>query len=69
MFPQPFPSTQPYNVCLYYDLYLSQAALKAARQTKDGRDEEIATLRSELEVKYTNYADPKGVCFVIRKNY
>lgn len=27
-----------------------QAALKAAKQTKDGRDEELAALRAELEV-------------------
>ena len=31
-----------------------QAALKAAKQTKDGREEEIASLRSELEVKCAN---------------
>ncbi|CAN1242206.1 Coiled-coil domain-containing protein SCD2 [Linum perenne] len=29
--------------------YVSQAALRAAKQTKDGRDEEIASLRAELE--------------------
>lgn len=28
-----------------------QAALNAAKQTKDGRDEETAALRSEIEVK------------------
>lgn len=28
-----------------------KAALKAAKQTKDERDEEIATLRLEVEVK------------------
>lgn len=32
-------------------LPLSQAALRAAKQTKDGRDEEIAGLRSEIEVE------------------
>lgn len=30
---------------------ISQAALKAAKQTKDGRDEDIASLRSEIEAK------------------
>ena len=34
--------------------YLSQAALKDAKQSRDGEDEEIASLRSELEVKYSN---------------
>lgn len=29
---------------------LLQAALKAARETKDGRDEEITSLRQEVEV-------------------
>lgn len=28
-----------------------QAALKAAKQTKDGRDEDIASLHSEIEAK------------------
>lgn len=31
---------------------LSQAALKAAKQSKDGRDEEVAALRAEIEVVY-----------------
>lgn len=33
---------------------LCQAALKAAKQSKDGRNEEIVALRSEVEVKYAN---------------
>lgn len=36
--------------------FLFQAALKAAKQTTDGRDTEIAALRSELEVKYDSSA-------------
>ena len=39
-----------------------QAALKAAKQTKDGREEEIAALRSELEVKCANDTGAIGVC-------
>jgi len=35
---------------------LLQAALKAAKQSTDGRDAEIATLRTELEVGYDNSA-------------
>lgn len=31
-----------------------QAALKDAKQSRDGEDEEIASLRSELEVKHSN---------------
>lgn len=38
-------------------LFWSQAALKAAAQTKDGRDDEIAVLRTEVEVtKADNYS-------------
>jgi hypothetical protein len=36
--------------------FLSQAALKAAKQSTDGRDAEVATLRTELEVRYANSA-------------
>jgi hypothetical protein len=35
-------------------VFLSQAALKAAKQTKDGRDDEIAVLRTEIEVIFAN---------------
>lgn len=31
---------------------LVQAALKAAKQRTDGRDEEVASLRTQIEVKY-----------------
>jgi hypothetical protein len=34
--------------------FLSQAALKAAKQTKDGRDDEIAVLRTEVEVIFAD---------------
>lgn len=37
-------------VVLFWLLFI-QAALKAAKPTKDSRDEEIAALRSEIEVK------------------
>lgn len=33
---------------------LSQAALKDAKQSRDGEDGEISSLRSELQVKYSN---------------
>lgn len=33
---------------------MSQAALKAAKQTKDGRDDEIAVLRTEVEVIFVD---------------
>ena len=33
---------------------LSQVALKDAKQSRDGEDGEISSLRSELEVKYSN---------------
>lgn len=35
---------------LDYPKFLLQAALKAAQQTKDGRDDEIAALRVEIQV-------------------
>lgn len=35
-------------------MYLLQAALNAAKQKKNGKDEEIVSLRSELEVRYTD---------------
>lgn len=33
-----------------YSIIFSQAALKAAQQTKDGKDDEIATLHVEIQV-------------------
>lgn len=47
---------------------LSQAALRAAKQTKEGRDEEIAALRSELEVRYditSGFSSPIRLFYVI----
>lgn len=35
-------------------MYLLQAALNAAKQKKSGKDEEIVSLRAELEVRYTD---------------
>lgn len=48
-----------YGILMYPNFFsfilpLSQAALRAAKQTKDGRDEEIAALRSEIEVECAN---------------
>lgn len=41
-------------------MYLLQAALNAAKQKKSGKDEEIVSLRSELEVRYTDVMDSIG---------
>lgn len=35
-------------------MHCQQAALKAAKQTKNGREDEIAALRAEIEVAYAN---------------
>lgn len=35
-------------------MYLLQAALNAAKQKKSGKDDEIVSLRSELEVRFTD---------------
>lgn len=44
---------------------MSQAALKAAKQTKDGRDEEVAALRAEIEVVYVYSGGTHTVVFIL----
>jgi len=43
-----------YNLSCAENLYLLQAALNVAKQKKSGKDEEIVSLRSELEVRFTD---------------
>lgn len=43
---------------LKLSLSLSQAALKEAKQAKDGIDDEIMSLQSELEVMYLSICVP-----------